>query len=97
MTKSAQNGILYVVATPIGNLADMTFRAVEVLQQADCIIVEDSRHSARLLQHYNISPSTYVLHDHNERENSINLFGFVRKGESVNLHPMAIISEKPQI
>jgi len=88
MTNSAQNGILYVVATPIGNLADMTYRAVEVLQQADCIIVEDSRHSAKLLQHYNISSTMYVLHDHNERENSTKLVKKLQQG----LH-LALISD----
>ena len=85
MTNSAQNGTLYVVATPIGNLGDLTYRAVEVLQQVDCIIVEDTRHSAKLFQHYNISSSTYVLHDHNERENSTKLVEKLKQGEDLAL------------
>lgn len=80
MTDSAQFGTLYIVATPIGNLADMTYRAVEVLRQVGAIVVEDSRHSAKLLQHYNIKTSVDVVHDHNERENSVKLIEKLRRG-----------------
>ena len=80
MTDSAQFGTLYIVATPIGNLADMTYRAVDVLRQVGSIVVEDSRHSAKLLQHYNINAPIYVLHDHNERENSLKLIEKLRQG-----------------
>jgi 16S rRNA (cytidine1402-2'-O)-methyltransferase len=85
MTKTAQNGILYVVSTPIGNLGDITYRAVEVLRQAGLVVVEDSRHSAKLLQHYDITASRYVLHDHNERENSIHLIEKLQQGVDVAL------------
>jgi len=85
MSNSTHNGILYVVATPIGNLADMTNRGIEVLRHADYIVVEDSRHSAKLLQHYNISSPTYVLHDHNERENSTHLVQKLQQGCQVAL------------
>jgi len=85
MTNTTQNGILYVVATPIGNLADITYRGIDVLSQVDYIVVEDSRHSAKLLQHYNISSPTYVLHDHNERENSTLLVQKLQQGRHLAL------------
>ncbi|WP_031433888.1 16S rRNA (cytidine(1402)-2'-O)-methyltransferase [Methylomarinum vadi] len=59
-------GKLYVVATPIGNLADFSHRAVEILQQADLIAAEDTRHVKLLLQHYGISNRVVSLHQHNE-------------------------------
>ena len=85
MTKSNQIGTLYIVATPIGNLADITYRAVEVLQQVDLIVVEDTRHSAKLFQHYNITSPSYVLHDHNERENSAKLVEKLMQGTDLAL------------
>ena len=88
MTDSAQFGTLYIVATPIGNLADISFRAVEVLRSVNAIVAEDSRHSAKLLQHYNISAPIQVLHDHNERENSIHLIEKLRQGSD-----LAVISD----
>jgi hypothetical protein len=60
-------GILYVVATPIGNLEDVTFRAIRVLREVAVIAAEDTRRTARLLQHYSISTPTTSLHEHNER------------------------------
>ena len=57
---------LYLVATPIGNLADMTLRALSVLARADVIYCEDTRHSAKLLQHYAIAAKTRPFHEHNE-------------------------------
>jgi 16S rRNA (cytidine1402-2'-O)-methyltransferase len=57
---------LYLVATPIGNLADITLRALSVLARADSIYCEDTRHSAKLLQHYAISAKTLPFHEHNE-------------------------------
>ena len=57
---------LYVVATPIGNLEDITYRAVRVLSEADCIAAEDTRHSRVLLNHYGIETRMVSLHDHNE-------------------------------
>ena len=59
-------GQLYVVPTPIGNLGDMTPRAVEVLNQVDVIAAEDTRHSARLLQHFGIKTPALAYHEHNE-------------------------------
>ena len=57
---------LYVVATPIGNFGDMSQRAVEVLQCADLIAAEDTRHSQRLLQHFSIDTPTMAYHDHSD-------------------------------
>src|SRR5438094_2923797 len=59
-------GRLYVVATPIGNLEDITFRAVRVLKEADLIACEDTRHTAKLLHHYGIDKPTVSYHEHNE-------------------------------
>jgi len=59
-------GELYVVATPIGNLADISQRALEVLSRVECILAEDTRHSKRLLNHYGISTTLRSCHEHNE-------------------------------
>lgn len=85
MTKTVQAGTLYIVSTPIGNLGDITYRAVEVMQQSDLVVVEDSRHSGTLLQRYGISTPSYVLHDHNERENSVKLIEKLQGGTDVAL------------
>ena len=63
-------GKLYVVATPLGNLGDISQRALEVLNTVDKIIAEDTRHSQRLLQHYGIQKTLWALHAHNEQEQS---------------------------
>ena len=62
------SGTLYVVATPIGNLEDVTFRALRVLREVAVIAAEDTRRTNRLLQHYSISTPTTSLHEHNERQ-----------------------------
>ncbi len=80
-----KSGILYVVATPIGNLGDMTVRAVEVLQQVDKIAAEDTRHSAALLKHYSISKPAISLHNFNERERVQQVIGSLLAGESIAL------------
>jgi len=66
MVDHTQKGTLYVVATPIGNLEDITYRAVRVLKEADLIACEDTRHTAKLLQHYGIDKPTVSYHEHNE-------------------------------
>lgn len=76
---------LYVVATPIGNLGDITKRAVEVLQSVALIAAEDTRHSARLLGHLGISAATISVHDHNERQRVQTILDKLAKGESVAL------------
>lgn len=76
---------LYVVATPIGNLGDMTQRAIDVLKQVDVIAAEDTRHSAPLLQHYGISTPMISLHQHNEQQRSGELLSRLQQGDSVAL------------
>ncbi|MDT8420005.1 MAG: 16S rRNA (cytidine(1402)-2'-O)-methyltransferase [Desulfuromonadales bacterium] len=79
------SGILYVVATPIGNLEDITYRAVRVLQEVDLIAAEDTRHSRRLLDHYAIRTPLISYHEHNETKRSEQLRERLLKGESLAL------------
>ena len=76
---------LYIVATPIGNLADMSARAIEVLKDVDVIAAEDTRHSGHLLQHYAIMTPTVSLHEHNEQQRSEVLLSRLQKGETIAL------------
>jgi 16S rRNA (cytidine1402-2'-O)-methyltransferase len=78
-------GKLWVVATPIGNLDDMTPRAREVLRTVDLIAAEDTRHSAGLLQHFGIATRTLALHEHNERDVCAELVQRLRDGAQVAL------------
>lgn len=78
-------GKLYVVATPIGNLADFSFRAVEVLKQVDMIAAEDTRHVRMLLQHYGIGNRLVSLHQHNEDTASAGLLDKILAGLNVAL------------
>ncbi|MGZ8164191.1 MAG: 16S rRNA (cytidine(1402)-2'-O)-methyltransferase [Methylobacter sp.] len=82
---SSECGKLYVVATPIGNLADISFRAVDILKQVDLIAAEDTRHVKMLLQHYGISNKLVALHQHNEDKASSILLGKLRAGHSIAL------------
>ncbi len=78
-------GTLYVVATPIGNLGDVTHRAVRILKQVGLIACEDTRHAARLLHHYGISTPRESYHEHNESERAPQLVELLRAGRSVAL------------
>ncbi len=78
-------GTLYVVATPIGNLEDVTLRALRILRDVSLIAAEDTRRTSRLLQHYSISTPTTSLHEHNERQKSRALIARLLAGESVAL------------
>lgn len=81
-----ESGVLYVVATPIGNLDDMTFRAVNVLRSVGIIAAEDTRHSRLLLSHFGIGEKRLVsLHEHNEAGRVSSLVDLLRSGESVAL------------
>jgi len=82
---SNQYGKLYVVATPIGNLADISFRAVETLKQVDLIAAEDTRHVKLLLQHYGISNKVLSFHQHNEDREAERLLEKLRDGLSIAL------------
>jgi 16S rRNA (cytidine1402-2'-O)-methyltransferase len=77
------SGILYVVATPIGNLEDVTLRALRVLREVSVIAAEDTRRTAKLLQHYSISTPTTSLHEHNEHAKTGRLLERLRAGDSV--------------
>src|SRR5262245_60730676 len=78
-------GTLFLVATPIGNLEDVSARALRVLREVDLVAAEDTRHTRRLLQHFGISARVVSLHEHNERARATSLLERVRGGESVAL------------
>ncbi|MCC6929268.1 MAG: 16S rRNA (cytidine(1402)-2'-O)-methyltransferase [Gemmatimonadaceae bacterium] len=78
-------GTLYVVATPIGNLGDMTFRAVETLRQVSLILCEDTRHSRPLLDHFGIETPVASLHEHNEAREVPRLVARLADGEALAL------------
>ncbi|MDP9055627.1 MAG: 16S rRNA (cytidine(1402)-2'-O)-methyltransferase [Acidobacteriota bacterium] len=75
-------GLLYVVATPIGNLEDITYRAVRVLKQADWIACEDTRTTKRLLDHYGIHTRSLSYHEHNEAHRTADLIARLQQGEN---------------
>lgn len=79
------SGRLYLVATPIGNLEDITYRAVRVLREADLIACEDTRHTRKLLDHYGISNPVVSYHEHNEAERSAELAARLQAGMKVAL------------
>lgn len=85
---SNQSGCLYVVATPIGNLQDMSPRAIQVLGQVDLVLAEDTRHSRPLLSHFSINTPLQALHEHNEQQLAPQLCERILAGES-----MALISD----
>ncbi len=78
-------GTLYVVATPIGNLEDITLRALRVLREVKLIAAEDTRRTAKLLQHYSIATPTTSLHEHNEARKSAALVDRLRAGDDIAL------------
>jgi len=80
-----QAGILYVVATPIGNLGDITLRAIETLKSVDAIAAEDTRHTSGLLTHFGISKKLIAVHEHNEQQSAEKLLVAVKNGESIAL------------
>src|ERR1017187_7443697 len=78
-------GKLYLVATPIGNLEDITYRAVRVLREADVIACEDTRQTRKLLDRYEISKATVSYHEHNEAERAVELASRMAAGATVAL------------
>lgn len=78
-------GTLYVVATPLGNLEDITFRAVNILKQVDLIAAEDTRHSKKLLTHYGIETRLVSCHEHNEIQKTPHLIHHLKNGLSIAL------------
>lgn len=78
-------GTLYVVGTPIGNLEDMTFRAVRILQSVDLIAAEDTRHTGKLLQHFQITAPQLSYHDHNRNSRIAELLAKLHQGGAIAL------------
>jgi 16S rRNA (cytidine1402-2'-O)-methyltransferase len=79
------SGTLYIVPTPIGNLSDISARALDILNQVDMIAAEDTRHTSRLLSHYSIKTSTISMHDHNEAARSTQLSAKLLSGQNIAL------------
>ncbi|MCG6211716.1 16S rRNA (cytidine(1402)-2'-O)-methyltransferase [Vibrio furnissii] len=84
-TLPAEVPTLYIVPTPIGNLGDITQRALDVLSSVDVIAAEDTRHSGKLLSHFNIQTKTFALHDHNEQQKAQVLVDKLLSGQSIAL------------
>ncbi|HET6592351.1 MAG TPA: 16S rRNA (cytidine(1402)-2'-O)-methyltransferase [Xanthomonadales bacterium] len=85
MTHPGSSGRLYVVATPIGNLDDITLRALRVLAEADVVAAEDTRHSRTLLSRHGLERPLLALHEHNEEQQAALLVERLKRGESVAL------------
>lgn len=77
--------MLYLLATPIGNLEDISMRALRILRECDCIFAEDTRHSLALLRHFNIEKPLFACHQHNERDAAQKIAYRVANGEDVAL------------
>ena len=80
-----ENGSLYIVSTPIGNLEDITLRALNVLKEVDIIACEDIRHSLKLLNHYNIKKHLITYHSYNEQNSSNGILNLLQQGKKVAL------------
>lgn len=78
-------GKLYLVPTPIGNLEDMTFRAIRILKEVDVILAEDTRTSAPMLKHFGIDKKAYSHHQHNEHKATSEVIKFLKQGQNVAL------------
>ena len=78
-------GKLFIVATPIGNLNDITYRAIETLKNVDIVLAEDTRHSKKLFAHFEISTPLKAFHDHNEREKTESIISKLNSGISIAL------------
>ncbi len=83
--KTNSQGILYVVATPIGNLGDITLRAIETLKSVDAIAAEDTRHTSGLLSHFGISKKLIAVHEHNEQQSAEKLVLALKNGDNIAL------------
>src|SRR5437016_7627725 len=83
MSETKAKGVLYVVATPIGNLEDITYRAVRILKEADLIACEDTRQTRKLLDHYGIEKPAISYHEHNEAERARQLIYNLQQGLTI--------------
>lgn len=79
------SGKLFLVPTPIGNLEDMTFRAIRILKEVDIILAEDTRTSAPMLKHFGIDKKVYSHHQHNEHKATSEIVKFLQQGQNVAL------------
>src|SRR5438552_3638930 len=79
------SGVLYIVPTPIGNLGDMTFRAIETLKQSDLILAEDTRTSGFLLKHFSIERPMKAYHQHNEHKFTPELMAMLISGKKISV------------
>ena len=82
------SGILYLVATPIGNYADMTFRAIDILKSVDIVVYEERKEGNRLLRHFGIEKPVETLNEHNESAATFHIIEFLKSGKSI-----AVISD----
>ena len=82
---TVESGALYVVATPIGNLEDISARALRVLREVHCIAAEDTRHTGQLLRHFGIETPMLSLHEHNEQDRLESLVARLREGQTIAL------------
>ncbi|KZN58165.1 16S rRNA methyltransferase [Pseudoalteromonas luteoviolacea CPMOR-1] len=78
-------GTLHIVATPIGNLEDISERALKTLADVDLIAAEDTRHTGKLLSHFNIKAKTFALHDHNEKQKAQQILDWLNEGKDIAL------------
>lgn len=85
MTDTAHWGTLYVVATPIGNLEDITFRAIRILKEVDLVAAEDTRHSRKLFNHFGIETNLTSCYEHNESQKMDHLLDLLQQGQSIAL------------
>ncbi|MEZ2227553.1 MAG: 16S rRNA (cytidine(1402)-2'-O)-methyltransferase [Microcoleus sp.] len=85
MQANPHTGTLYIVGTPIGNLEDMTFRAIKILQAADLIAAEDTRHTGKLLQHFQITTPQISYHEHNRHQRLPELIDKLLLGKDIAL------------
>ena len=76
-------GRLYIVATPIGNLSDMSIRAVDILKNVDLVLAEDTRHSKKLFAHYEIDTPLKAFHEHNEKDKTEKVINEINAGQSI--------------
>jgi len=76
---------LYIVSTPIGNLNDITFRAIEMLKNSDIILCEDTRHSSKLLNHFKIKKKLISYHKFNEKKQVLNIIKYINQGKIISL------------
>src|SRR5437660_11088636 len=83
MSEPATHGTLYIVATPIGNLEDITYRAVRILKEVDLMACEDTRQTRKLLDHYGIEKPAISYHEHNEAERARHLIDKLQQGLTI--------------